>query len=447
MSYSDGNWRDRYKRKIITGEEAARKIKSGMGIEMMGIGAESLRITQPLIQRQDLQGIRIYFSFMRPDSSFAHPEKLVDRFTLYSHFLSNVTRPLVEQGLMDYIPSHNSSANRQFTDGHIDIDAAILSLTPPDRNGFLSLSYRPGMHKPMVHQLKKEKKENFLVIASVNENLPVCCGDTLIHESEIDFMVEDHAPMVPIPWYTEEELGKEMPDIAKHAATLVEDGSTLEFGIGKIPPHVCWALKNKNDLGIHTEILTGPIFELVKAGVVTGKYKTLHPYQVVFGFAYPYSMEMYEWFDRNPVCNAYPLNYVCDTNIVAQNFKFTAINSAIQVDLTGQNNSEVMANGQWSGTGGQLDYMKGACLCKGGKAIIAMRSTAKSGTLSRITGRPFYPGGGTTLRNDIQYVVTEYGIAKLEGRSLRERAHALVDIAHPNFRDELIEQATERHLW
>jgi 4-hydroxybutyrate CoA-transferase len=447
MSYIDKNWRDKYRKKIISGEEASKKIKSGMGVEMMGIGSECLLITQPLIRREDIEGVRIYFTFMRPDSSFAHPEKLVDRFKLYSHFLSNVSRPLVEKGLMDYIPSHNSSANRQFIDGHIRIDAAILNLTPPDKNGFLSMSYRPGMHKPMVHQLKREKGNNFLVITSINEHLPVCCGDTLIHESEIDFMLEDHSPMVPVTWYSEEELGEEMPKIAQNVATLIEDGATLEFGIGKIPPHVCRALTNKNDLGIHTEILSGPIFDLIKAGVVTGKYKTLHPYQVVFGFAYPNSMEMYEWFDRNPVCNAYPLNYVCDTSIIAQNYKFIAINSAVQVDLTGQNNSEVISNIQWSGTGGQLDYMKAACLSKGGKAIIAMKSTAKGGTISRITGGPFYPGGGTTLRNDTQYVVTEYGIAKLEGSSLRERAHALIEIAHPKFRDELIVQAKERHLW
>jgi len=447
MSYVDKNWRDKYRKKIISGEEASKKIKSGVGIEMMGIGTESLLITQPLIQRQDIEGVRIYFSFMRPDSSFAQPEKLVNRFKLYSYFLSNVTRPLVEKGLMDYIPSHNSSVNRQFIDGHIKIDAAILNLTPPDQNGFLSMSYRPGLHKPMVHQFKKEKKDNFLVIASINENLPVCCGDTLIHVSEIDFMVEDHSPMVPVAWYSEAELGEEMPKIAKNVATLIEDGSTLEFGIGKIPPHVCRELMNKNDLGIHTEILSGPIFELIKAGVVTGKYKTLHPYQVVFGFAYPNSIEMYEWFDRNPVCTAYPLNYVCDTNIVAQNYKFTAINSAVQIDLTGQSNSEVIWNNQWSGTGGQLDYMKAGCLSKGGKAIIAMKSTAKGGKVSRITGGPFYPGGGTTLRNDIQYIVTEYGIAKLEGRSLRERARALIEIAHPKFKDELIERAKERHLW
>ena len=446
MPYIDKNWRDKYRKKIILGEEASKKIKSGMGVEMMGTG-ESLLITKPLTQRQDIEGVRLYFTFMRPDSSFLHPEKLVDRFKLYSHFLSYETRPLVEKGLMDFIPSHNSSANRQFIDGHIEIDAAVLSLTPPDRNGFLSMSYRPAMHKPMVHQLKREKGNRFLVIASINENLPICCGDTLIHESEIDFMVEDHFPMVPIPWYSREELGKEMPKIAENVATLIEDGTTLEFGIGKIPPHVCWALMNKNDLGIHTEILSGPVFDLIKAGVVTGKYKTLHPYQVVFGVAYPNSMEMYEWFDRNPVCNAYPLNYVCDTNIIVQNNKFIAINSAVQVDLTGQNNSEVIGNSQWSGTGGQVDYMKAACLVKGGKAIIAMRSTAKGGTISRITGGPLYPGGATTLRNDIQYVVTEYGIAKLEGKSLRERAHALIEIAHPNFREELIEQAKERRLW
>ena len=446
MPYTDKNWADKYRRKIISGEQAAQKVKSGMGIEIMGT-PRSLAIIEPLTQRQDIEGVRVYLSFVRSDSPFAHPERIVDRFELFSYFLNNVTFPLVEKGLMDYIPSHNSTANRQFIDGHIKIDAAVLSTTPPDRNGFLSLSYRPGQHKPMVTQLKREKGDNFLVIAAVNENLPFCCGDTLIHESEIDFMVEDHYPMEPYPWYSEEEFGEESPIIAENVATLIEDGATLEFGIGKVPPYVCRALMNKNDLGAHTEILSGPLFDLIKAGVVTGKHKTLHPYQVVFGFAIPNSMEMFEWFDRNPVCGAYPLYYVCNRSVIEKNDKFTAINSAVQIDLTGQDNSEVIFNAQLSGTGGHNDYMRGACMSRGGKAIIAMKSTAKNGTISRIVGSPLYPGGVTTSRNDIQYVVTEYGIAKLEGRSLRERAHALIEIAHPKFRDELRDQAKERHLW
>ena len=361
--------------------------------------------------------------------------------------MNYITGPLVEKGLVDFIPNHNSMVNRLFTDGHINIDAAFLTLTPPDRNGFMSLSFWPMLQKPMVTQLKRRKGDNFLVIATVNGDLPFCCGDTLIHESEIDFMVEDNYPIKPYPWYREEDLGEEMPIIAQNVATLVEDGATLEFGIGKVPPHICWALKNKNDLGIHTEILSGPIFELIKAGVVTGKYKTLNPYQVVFGFAIPNSMEMYEWFDRNPVCTPYPLAYVCNRSIIANHDKFTSINSAIQIDLTGQDNSEVIFNTQWSGSGGHSDYMTGACLSKDGKAIIAMKSTAKDGKISRIIGSPLYPNGVTTCRTDIHYVVTEFGIAKLVGRSTKERAHALIEIAHPKFRDELRGQAKEQHFW
>jgi 4-hydroxybutyrate CoA-transferase len=331
--------------------------------------------------------------------------------------------------------------------GHIDLDAAFLSLTAPDQNGFLSMSFRPAMHKPMVQQLKRERGDNFLVIACVNEHLPFCGGDTLVHESEIDFIVEDPQPMKPVPWYSKEELGGEIPLIAANVATLVEDGATLEFGIGKVPPYICPALLNKNDLGIHTEIFSQPIFDLINAGVVTGKYKELLPYQVVFASAIPASMEMYEWFDRNPVCAPYPLYYVCNSNIVAKNYKFTAINSAVQIDLTGQVNSEVVFNNQWSGTGGHADFNRAACVSEGGKAIIALQSTAKGGTISRIVGGSLYAGGVSTTRNDVQYVVTEYGIAVLEGRSLRERTRALIEIAHPKFKDELREQAKERNLW
>ncbi|RJR43952.1 MAG: acetyl-CoA hydrolase/transferase family protein [Desulfobacteraceae bacterium] len=441
------DWRDIYKRKIISGEEAARKIKSGMSVDILGSGNDPDNIMIPLTNRKDIDDVQLHFSFMRPDSVFASPENFVGRFKLYSHFLTDVTRPLVQKGLMDYIPSHNSATNRYFFDGSLKLDAAFLSLSAPDQHGFLSMSYRPAMHKPMVQKLKKERKDKFLIIACVNENLPFCCGDTLVHESEIDFMVEDPRPMKPAPWYTKEQLDEEIPVIAENVATLIEDGATLEFGVGKVPSHVCPALHGKNDLGIHTEVFTQPVLDLIKSGVVTGKYKELLPYQVVFASAVPSTMEMYEWFDRNPVCAPYPLYYVCNAAIVSQNHKFTAINSAIQVDLTGQVNSEVVFNSQWSGTGGHTDYSRAACLSKGGKAIIALQSTSKKGTISRIVGDSFYPGGVSTTRNDVQFVVTEYGIAALEGKSLRERAHAVIEIAHPKFRDQLIEQAKERGLW
>ena len=443
----DKNWRDKYKDRIISGEEAAAKIKSGMSVSMIGGGTESLLVSAPLSKRQDIEDVYLHFSFMRPDSPFARPEVLAGRYKLYSAFLTDVTRPLVEKGLADYVPCHNSTLNRQFIEGHIKLDVAFLSLTPPDTNGFFSMSYRPGMQKPMVHELKRRKKDKFLIIASINKYLPFCCGDTLIHASEIDFMVEDHQPMKPAPWYREEDLKGDVPLITANVATLIEDGATLEFGIGKVPPHVCRGLMNKNDLGIHTEIMSQPVLELIKAGVVTGKYKGLHPYQVVFGIAVPSTMEMYEWFDRNPVCTVYPLNYVCNPNVAAQNNKFTAINSAVQVDLTGQVNSEVVFQSQWSGTGGHTDYNRAACMSPGGKAIVVLQSTSKGGTISRITGGPLYPGGVTTQRNDIQYVVTEYGVAKLDGLSLGERAHGLIEIAHPKFREELKEQARERRLW
>ena len=446
MPYTDRSWKDKYRRKIISGEEAAQKIRTGMSIQDIN-GDEVLSIINPLTQRQNIKDVTVYLGIMPSDSPFAHAEKLGNRFKIYSLFLNRFAVPLHERDLVDFIPAHNSRCSRLFTDKHIKIDAALLNLTPPDRNGFLSMSYHPALHKPMVHELKRELRENFLVMASVNENLPFCCGDTLIHESEIDFMVEDHHPMKPYPWYSEEELGGELPKIAENVATLVEDGATLEFGIGRVPPHVCRALMKKNDLGIHTELLSGPVFELIKAGVVTGKYKNLHPYQVIFGFAIPNSMEMYEWFDRNPVCTAYPLSYVCNPELASKNYKFTAINCAVQVDLTGQDNSEVIFNRQWSGTGGHSDYSRGACMSDGGKSIVAMPSTAKGGTISRIVGGPFYPGGATTCRTDIQYVVTEYGIAKIAGRGLKDCAHALIEIAHPKFRDELREQAKDRHLW
>ena len=174
---------------------------------------------------------------------------------------------------MGFIPSHNSYVNRQFLDGHLEADAIVMGLTAPDRNGFFSMSFRPGLNKPMVHELKRRKGDGLLVIALINENMPFVCGDTLIHHSEIDYFIENTYPLEPVPWPTEAELGPEMPLIAQNVATLIDDGDTVEFGIGKIPPHVCGALKDKNDLGIHTEILSGPLYELIELGVATGKYR------------------------------------------------------------------------------------------------------------------------------------------------------------------------------
>jgi 4-hydroxybutyrate CoA-transferase len=440
------NWRDKYRKKIVSGEEAAKRIKSGMSIQD-NLTDEAFAVVNPLTQRMDLENITVYVGIMVPESPFADPEKLKGRFNVFSTFLNRFSSPLVDKGMVNYIPSNNSRASRIFTDHHIHLDAIILNLTPPDHNGFLSMSYSPSLQKPTVHQLKREQGKNFLVIGCLNENLPFCCGDTLIHESEVDLMVEDHRPMKPYPWYSEEELGGELPEIAKNVASLVDDAATLEFGIGRVPPHVCRALGNKNNLGIHTEVMSGPIFELVEKGVVTGKYKILNPYQAVYGFALPNSMEMFDWLDRNPTCTAFPFNYVCNPELVSKNYKFTAINSALQVDLTGQVNSEVRFNSQWSGTGGHSDYSRAACMSEGGKSIIPIPSTSKDGKISRITGGPLYPGGVTTPRTDIQYVVTEYGIAKIMGSSLRGCAHALIEIAHPKFRDQLKDQARERHLW
>jgi 4-hydroxybutyrate CoA-transferase len=440
------NWRDKFRKKIVSGEDAARKIKSGMSIQDIHMD-EAFAVIHPLTKRVDLENVTIYVGIMPPDSPFAEPEKLKGRFNIFSLFLNRASSPLVDKSLVSYIPSHNSRCSKIFTDHDVKLDAIILNVTSPDRHGFLSTSYGSILYKPTVHQLKKEQGKDLLVIACINENLPFCCGDTLIHESEVDLMVEDHRPMKPYPWYSEEQLGGELPQIAANVASLVDDGATLECGIGRVPPHVCRALGEKNDLGIHTEVMSGPIFELVEKGVVTGRYKNFNPYQVVYSFALPDRMEMFDWFDRNPACAAYPLSYVCDPELASKNHKFTAVNSALQVDLTGQVNSEVRFNSQWSGTGGHADFSRAAYMCEGGKSIVAIPSTSNDGTISRITGGPLYPGGVTTARTDIQYVVTEYGIAKIMGSSLKATAHALIEIAHPKFRGQLEDQAKEQHLW
>ncbi|MCX7973582.1 MAG: 4-hydroxybutyrate CoA-transferase, partial [Candidatus Aminicenantes bacterium] len=322
-----------------------------------------------------------------------------------------------------------------FYSGQMPIDVAMLHLSPPDEHGFMSFGVEVLASKAAAEKAK-------IVIAQVNDQMPRVLGDSFIHVSRVHKIVEISEPLPQLERMpmTEVEL-----KIGQYIADLIEDGCTLQLGIGGIPDAVLAALKNKRELGIHTEMVSDGVMEAIETGIITGSKKTLHPHKVIMTFVLG-SKKLYDFVDNNPIFEAHPTDYTNHPFIVAQNEKMVAINSAIEVDITGQVCSDSIGTYIYSGFGGQVDFIRGAAHSKGGKPIIALPSTAKNGELSRIVPYLKQGAGVVTTRADVRYVVTEYGVAYLYGKNLQERTKALINIAHPKFRDDLIKEAKKRHL-
>jgi 4-hydroxybutyrate CoA-transferase len=302
-----------------------------------------------------------------------------------------------------------------------------------DEHGFFSFGVSNDYTKPAAEAAK-------IVIAQVNDKMPRTMGDSFIHISDIDYIVEANHEIIELK---PPKIGEIERAIGENCASLVEDGSTLQLGIGAIPDAVLLFLKDKKDLGIHSEMISDGVLELVEAGVITNKAKSIHPGKIIVTFLMG-TKRLYDFIDNNPVVEMYPVNYVNDPRVIMQNSKMVSINSCVQVDLMGQVSSESVGLTQISGVGGQVDFVRGANMCKDGKSIIAMPSTAAKGKVSKIV--PLLDEGAavTTGRNDVDYIVTEYGIAKLKGKTLKDRAKALISIAHPDFKDGLIEEFEKR---
>jgi len=324
---------------------------------------------------------------------------------------------------------------RLFTERVVPVDVAMIAVSPPDEHGFMSLGVETLASKAACNASRH-------VIAQVNERMPRVLGDSFMHVRNVDAIVESTEPLPtlePGP-PTEVELA-----ISEHILRLIEPGMTVQMGIGGIPDAIFAAMEGSLDLGIHTEMLSDQAMKAIERGVVTGSRKTLHPGKVIITFALG-SEELYEFLDNNPLIEAHPVDYVNDPFIISQNEKMLAINSAVEVDLTGQVCSDSIGTYIYSGFGGQVDFIRGAARSKGGKPVIAVSATAKGGTLSRIVPM-IKPGAGVvTSRADVHYVVTEFGVANIFGKNLRERAEALIRIAHPDFQQELLDQAKERKL-
>ncbi len=423
-------WPQRYEEKARTAEEAVSAVQSGDHVFIGSGAAEPQRLVEALVARANsVFGTEIMHIMTLGIAPYTEP-KWGDNFRHNALFIGPNVREAVQEGRADYTPIFLSEIPRLFETGRVPIDVALIQVSPPDRHGYCSYGVSIDVVKPATEAAS-------LVIAEVNEQMPRTLGDSFIHVDDIDFLVPVDYPILETTHPQPDEVAR---NIGRHIANLIEDGSTLQMGIGTIPDSVLLFLREKKDLGIHTEMFSDGMMQLVELGVITNMKKTLHKGKVVASFCMG-SKQLYEFVDNNPFIEFHPNSYTNDPFVIAQNEKMVSINSALQIDLTGQVCADSLGTYFYSGVGGQVDFVRGAARSKGGKAIIALPSTAQEGTVSRISAT-LSPGAGVvTSRGDVHYIVTEWGVAYLHGHTVQERALALISIAHPKFRPELIREA------
>lgn len=429
MSF-DPNWQETYWSFIKTPEEAVRAVRPGQRVFIgTGCGQPQVLVRALTARSRQLADTEIVHLLTFGDAPYAHRE-LAHNFRINSFFLADNVREIVQEGLGDYTPIFLSDIPRLFESGQLPLDVALIQVTPPDERGLCSLGISVDIVLPAAQNAG-------LVIAQVNPRMPRTRGDSTIHVHDLDVLVPVDEPIIEVTFEAPNEVTRQ---IGQHIAALVEDGATLELGIGRIPHAVLEFLRDKQELGIHTEMLTDPIVDLIESGAVTGTRKTLDRDKVVASFCLG-TRRLYDFVDDNPLFAFRPTEYVNDPYVIGRQNKMVAINVALEVDLTGQVCADSIGSKFFSGIGGQVDFNRGAARSRGGKAIIAMPSTAKEGTVSRIVSE-LSPGAGVvTTRGDVHYVVTEYGVAYLHGKSVSERAMALISIAHPDYRAALLRQA------
>jgi acyl-CoA hydrolase/GNAT superfamily N-acetyltransferase len=428
------SWQSSYRKKLRELDEAIDLIKVGDKIFVGSACGEPQYLVKGLVERGehllDNEILHIHTLGVAP---YAKPI-YTDRFRLNAFFVGVNTRQAVAEGKADYTPIFLSDIPRLIRAGRVDIDVALIQVSPPDEHGFCSLGVS-------VDITKAAAEAAHMVIAQVNPRMPRVLGDSFIHVDDIDVVVEHEEPILEAPRPPQDEVSKQ---IGEYVSRLVEDGSTLQVGIGSIPDATLEFLKDKRDLGVHTELLTEGIVDLVEEGVITNACKTLNKGKIVASFAMG-TRRLYDFIDNNPMVEFHQEDYVNDPFIISQHEKMVAINQALEVDLSGQVCSDSLGHVFYSGLGGQADFMRGAARSRGGKPITVLPSTAKGGNISRIRPQLSEGAGVVLTRGDVHYVVTEYGIAYLHGRTIRERALSLIEIAHPKFRSRLLAWAKRRH--
>ncbi len=433
-------WRDKYKQKVLSSDDALKVVKSGDKIVVQPGCAAPMELIRALVRKKDeLMDVIIYHILIVGDLPYTKPG-MEKHFKHKAFFIGGNVRKAVNEGRAEFIPIFLSEVTLLFKHGIISPDIALINVSPPDEHGYCSYGIDVG-------NIKTPAEKSKIIIAQINNKMPRGLGNSFIHISKIDFIVEHNEELMELPQVdpnASSEVLAAYDKIGQYIAEMIEDGSTLQLGIGAIPDSVMKYLKNHKDLGIHTEMFSDGIVELVEEGVINGEQKTLHPGKIIAGFVLG-TRKSYDFLDNNPIIEFHPQEYVNDPFIIAKNDKMIAINSAIEIDLTGQVCSDSIGTKFYSGIGGQVDFIRGAAHSEGGKPIIALPSITKDGKISRIVPILKQGAGVVTSRGDVHYVVTEYGVANLFGKSIQERAKALISIAHPKFRDELTEFAKKTY--
>ncbi len=434
-----GDWRTTWSKKLISAHEAIKFIKPGNRVFIGSACGEPQDLVRALVDSgadaEDTELLNVLTMGVAP---YTDP-KYSSRFRANAFFIGNSVRDAVGQARADYTPIFFSQIPSMFKTGRIPIDVALIMVSPPDEHGFCSLGVSVDMTRAAAQAAR-------LVVAQVNSYMPRTLGSSFIHVRDIEYLVEHNEPLLEWPVITERD--SITARIADNVASLVSDGDTLQLGIGRLPDAVLSSLTDRNDLGIHTEMFSDGVMRLTKQGVITGNRKTIHQGKIIGSFAAG-SQELFRFMDNNPQIEMHPSDYTNDPRVVAKHENIVAINAAIEIDLTGQAVADSIGERLYSGIGGHADFMRGAAMARGGKPVLALPSTAtdSNGRLrSRIV--PFLQQGAgvVTTRGDIHYVVTEHGIAYLHGRTMRERAMALIHIAHPDFRSDLLHAAKRRRL-
>jgi 4-hydroxybutyrate CoA-transferase len=429
------DWTAQYQSRVVSADEAIRSVESGNRIFMTGNVSVPQKLLAALVQRAPtLENVEICQALSVGPADYVNPS-MEGHLRVNTLFISANVRAAVQEGRADFTPVLLSEFPLLFKNKILPVDVALVHVSPPDEHGFCSLGVEVGLTKSPAESAR-------IIIAEVNEQMPRTLGDSFIHVSRLHKIVPvDYAvPELPMGGGGKNDVSRK---IAAFIADLIPDGATMQMGIGAIPDAVLGFLGDKKDLGIHSEMFSDGVVPLVDSGVITNARKTLHPGKIVVGFVLG-TRSLYEWVHDNPLCEFHRQEYVNDPFVIAQNERMVAINSALEVDLTGQICADSIGPKLYSGVGGQLDFVYGASRSKGGVPIIALPSTTKlkDGTVvSRIVGM-LKPGAGVvTSRNHVHYVVTEYGVADLYGKTIRQRARQLIAVAHPDFRADLEKEA------
>lgn len=425
------DWKKIYDKRLCTAEEAVKKIKSGNRVVLAHSVAEPVTLVDAMVANaKKYKNVTVSTMVTLGKGEYTKPE-YAENFRFEGWFTSAATREVINSGQGQFVPVYFHEVPKYIREGIFPVDVAMVMVSPPDDHGYCSVGVSADYTMQAVHSAK-------VVLAEVNDQMPVVYGDTFIHVSEIDAFVENSHPL---PELKPPTIGEIEEAIGKHCASLIEDGSTLQLGIGAIPDAVLSQLKDKKDLGIHSEMISDGVVDLFNAGAINGSKKSIDKNKMIVTFLMG-TKKLYDFAEKNPMVEMRTVDYVNDPRVVAQCANMVCINACLQVDFMGQVVSDSIGTKQFSGVGGQVDFVRGAAMSLDGKgkAIIAMPSTVtkKDGTLiSKIV--PFIEHGAavTTNRHDVDYVVTEYGIAKMKGVSLQDRARALIGIAHPDLREEL----------